>query len=1352
MPRPRSSTFYLPLAPADAPLSLKAKLSVLPPSAANALLAPRNPPATTPSTHTPVPPLDALSTTQSSTVPVLEDECARLERVLGLCNNTPFGNPSGSRRNTRRHTDAPLPQLYQTPGVNPFSLPLPKPDSHSLATTESVTDLADPRPTLVDPVLCFTFIIGNLVPVFIGSTLIGLRAESPMASVSFPYPLTTENGLSTMCDACVWTGLASTQPFATATRPCFSLRETLFGRNQYTSVETRKLTCIQSLASTSTLGTSAVVAAPAVAISTSGPSASSTSPRIGASEMDAFASACAFGAEDMAAAPVETPEEGEIQAVIETTITNLSAPSSLSRPTSATKPSRPATADRRRLSMVPCGLPKIWACRTLHPSKLCSSVSADETAAPVRRTVLVPNQLVLPSSIASCGSLHPSDTRHLLPRQFRMSFPPPPPPCPAATAAPEECAPCTDGINTGLTTAGLSTATFASTHSPADETAVSPGGGEVTTCTQMEVIVGDGTSDRVMPQALPPPPTQLDKSPVRITLTPPGPQSTSSAQPSSTPSTPPPRQRYRLAPLYLHKVLRRSLGATAWSRAETVRLARAVEQACGVALVSQASTVSSSSSTIGRHTQWDDIVRAGYHLPPVDTTSDLRSSLVWTALRFQANSAGGANVWIQNVFDSAECAWDIDLEDEEDDADMEMDFDNENFEAESTFVRESAPEPEERRPVVLEPTSPHTPVENNHEPPTRVPASNVGLRLAVTKPELEDTRSPSPDGYGGYAAVGKFTWDSEWPANPTIARPPTGIARQWSVDDKMSTWRMDEDGPPATPYHPVLSPSTCSSSSSASTSSGLLAPFSQDEEETFSDIHHFKRTTAIRRYQRKKRKCSDTRRLIQTKWRSTWILDPYLAFTSFPPPPLIGTKISSCGESEDESDSAVAQERGDEFYDVPSPTAGVFVIPPSPLTKTTFGQPSPLTTSFAYSSPTVGGASTPTSASRFAQQQQQPALVDDDPPRRSLERIRSSRRSMERIGPAKRSMEWIKPAGRSEYSHEPSSPTLVAPRPRRASRALENVFSRQSPVFKTSALPNSPTSTLPSSLLVSPPSSALLLPTSPPSSNSHLPTSPPLSASSPPLSPPMTKAGVAAWTFGSLKSALSNSVTHLVELARSRSPSPLPWLIRGSGIAASSATSSATTSTPLTLSGAAAALAQATTPVARPVEEGQESSTHTRDPSSEELEAERSSCVTPTPTSSRPRRASSTTITKVDAVAAVIPVPQVQLETTAGEVVVGTSPPPKRTLSTSSLSSLESEPESESGSSGGVFSRSPSPEPDSRAWDASSLTPRSRPISADAKGAASNSGRLSPMMIPGSWDPNELLWDDEDVANDQLRI
>ncbi|CCA77713.1 hypothetical protein PIIN_08650 [Serendipita indica DSM 11827] len=1193
MPRPRSSTFYLPLAPADAPLSLKAKLSVLPPSAANALLAPRNPPATTPSTHTPVPPLDALSTTQSSTVPVLEDECARLERVLGLCNNTPFGNPSGSRRNTRRHTDAPLPQLYQTPGVNPFSLPLPKPDSHSLATTESVTDLADPRPTLVDPVLCFTFIIGNLVPVFIGSTLIGLRAESPMASVSFPYPLTTENGLSTMCDACVWTGLASTQPFATATRPCFSLRETLFGRNQYTSVETRKLTCIQSLASTSTLGTSAVVAAPAVAISTSGPSASSTSPRIGASEMDAFASACAFGAEDMAAAPVETPEEGEIQAVIETTITNLSAPSSLSRPTSATKPSRPATADRRRLSMVPCGLPKIWACRTLHPSKLCSSVSADETAAPVRRTVLVPNQLVLPPSIASCGSLHPSDTRHLLPRQFRMSFPPPPPPCPAATAAPEECAPCTDGINTGLTTAGLSTATFASTHSPADETAVSPGGGEVTTCTQMEVIVGDGTSDRVMPQALPPPPTQLDKSPVRITLTPPGPQSTSSAQPSSTPSTPPPRQRYRLAPLYLHKVLRRSLGATAWSRAETVRLARAVEQACGVALVSQASTVSSSSSTIGRHTQWDDIVRAGYHLPPVDTTSDLRSSLVWSGYddvyipgegeqtssgaAFSGQlSAGGANVWIQNVFDSAECAWDIDLEDEEDDADMEMDFDNENFEAESTFVRESAPEPEERRPVVLQPTSPHTPVENNHEPPTRVPASNVGLRLAVAKPELEDTRSPSPDGYGGYAAVGKFTWDSEWPANPTIARPPTGIARQWSVDDKMSTWRMDEDGPPATPYHPVLSPSTCSSSSSASTSSGLLAPFSQDEEENifrYSPLQEDDSYSPLPEEEEEVFRYSashpdemevdldvpqaphapdhyiyEERTLLGASPSTDSI--PISLSPSFPPPPLIGTKISSCGESEDESDSAVAQEREDEFYD----------------------------------------------------------------------------------------------------------------------------------------------------------------------------------------------------------SALSNSVTHLVELARSRSPSPLPWLIRGSGIAASSATSSATTSTPLTLSGAAAALAQATTPVARPVEEGQESSTHTRDPSSEELEAERSSCVTPTPTSSRPRRASSTTITKVDAVAAVIPVPQVQLETTAGEVVVGTSPPPKRTLSTSSLSSLESEPESESGSSGGVFSRSPSPEPDSRAWDASSLTPRSRPISADAKGAVSNSGRLSPMMIPGSWDPNEFLWDDEDVANDQLRI
>ncbi|KAG8804646.1 hypothetical protein FRC17_005918 [Serendipita sp. 399] len=119
MPRPRSSTFYLPLAPVDAPLSLKAKLSVLPPSAANALLAPRSTHAQPPQpsaaaaaptcnpsyvqVHSPSVLVSLL--TASGSPSASEDECARLERVLGLSSHV------GNRRTARRHTDAPLPQI-----------------------------------------------------------------------------------------------------------------------------------------------------------------------------------------------------------------------------------------------------------------------------------------------------------------------------------------------------------------------------------------------------------------------------------------------------------------------------------------------------------------------------------------------------------------------------------------------------------------------------------------------------------------------------------------------------------------------------------------------------------------------------------------------------------------------------------------------------------------------------------------------------------------------------------------------------------------------------------------------------------------------------------------------------------------------------------------------------------------------------------------------------------------------------------------------------------------------------------------------------------------------------------------
>ena len=151
MPRPRSSTFYLPLAPADAPLSLKAKLSVLPPSAANALLAPRCNTATTPSingpsTHNPVPPLDYLGAVGHNSN---EDECARLERVLGL---NASSNAPVSRRTARRHTDAPLPQRISN---NPFAIPPPLSTAPPSTVVIEVDDALSRTSTsrLVDPSL-----------------------------------------------------------------------------------------------------------------------------------------------------------------------------------------------------------------------------------------------------------------------------------------------------------------------------------------------------------------------------------------------------------------------------------------------------------------------------------------------------------------------------------------------------------------------------------------------------------------------------------------------------------------------------------------------------------------------------------------------------------------------------------------------------------------------------------------------------------------------------------------------------------------------------------------------------------------------------------------------------------------------------------------------------------------------------------------------------------------------------------------------------------------------------------------------------------------------------------------------
>lgn len=65
--------------------------------------------------------------------------------------------------------------------------------------------------------------------------------------------------------------------------------------------------------------------------------------------------------------------------------------------------------------------------------------------------------------------------------------------------------------------------------------------------------------------------------------------------------------------------------------------------------------------------------------------------------------------------------------------------------------------------------------------------------------------------------------------------------------------------------------------------------------------------------------------------------------------------------------------------------------------------------------------------------------------------------------------------------------------------------------------------------------------TTPTASSFTLPSPPASPSSSTTILAPQP---AAPWTFGSLRNALSNSVNHLVELARSRSPSPLPWLRR----------------------------------------------------------------------------------------------------------------------------------------------------------------------------------------------------------------
>lgn len=173
-----------------------------------------------------------------------------------------------------------------------------------------------------------------------------------------------------------------------------------------------------------------------------------------------------------------------------------------------------------------------------------------------------------------------------------------------------------------------------------------------------------------------------------------------------------------------------------------------------------------------------------------------------------------------------------------------------------------------------------------------------------------------------------------------------------------------------------------------------------------------------------------------------------------------------------------------------------------------------------------------------------------------------------------------------------------------------------------------------------------------------------------------------------------------------------------------------------------------------------------RSPLSQEQDArEDDACTTPTPSHSRDwdswSQSSTRTVTpglsESDG-------SQAKPSTSAppsNEQLMIVSSPPKRTLSTSSMSSVASEAESESGSSaasngeGGTasgYSRSPSPEPPSdhaeyfqpNWWDANySLTPPSFARKGPTGIGAGFLRPVSPGIMPGSWDPLDMDgWED----------
>ncbi|KIM23335.1 hypothetical protein M408DRAFT_28020 [Serendipita vermifera MAFF 305830] len=1170
MPRPRSSTFYLPLAPIDANLELKAKLSVLPPSAANALLAPRA--SSRPSCPTLSPPASSTSTscttttnsmTQCTLPQIKEDECTRLNRVLGIPTtnslaapiNTTTGITSSTGTGRRRHTDAPKP-----------SLPLLRPRSPLGTTAGSNWAIPPPARTASSSFLAVPSSDDNVMDSTTqesSSQRLPSVSLHPTLPVPVPSPVpvgtnVTEDHRSTETSAVsmAWTSSAA------ATDPVLCSGNTV-----------------------------------AVTVSSSSSSSSTVDVDMSSDDMHAFAFACDEQSPSTESASTSAAASG-----------SSSAPAPIPAAAAAAAASSAPALPPPCLSGVPCGLRTILACRTKVPSRFAPSSSSSRPASSASSASSASQSSSRPRLPAS-DSLHPQDTRHLLRREHRIAFPPPPAPLPTPKDAREE-----------------------------------------------------QTWEEELNASFP----QQEDAPER---------------------PPTPRQRFRLGPLYLPKVLRRSLGSTAWARSETLRAARMAERgpvAYGYGWPAGTTLPMSTMAYLtgpdgwtngaGSSSSWWDRLGAD----PSGCSSSTGSELVWGGYDDDEseelmsgvqpdNGEGGMSLWDWDDEDAEPVPVQV-VTTDEDDAHM------------SSFVREGAPEPEER-PVHVELDSP--PVSGCPSPAPNVPAA---LPAAA----------PAPAGSATYSMVGKFGWDSVWPASPTspgtqgasgfeqlvVPRMPPVTRRSVRREDGEEE---DDEEEEIFRYSP-------------------LKPAEDEESEVEMEL------TLEEEY-------------LNSQQVSSSCSTPTATSPSFPPAPLRGIAISSSmsdaseveefydadGDAEMEDHVPVQSEfkkvigggGGRPLHiraprplslvqhpvlqqqypaiidDASSPASGVFIIPPSPLTSSTFD--------------TDTGASTPTSASSSSYSTSATSATSASPTRPGFPDRMEEEGDLSSFGVGVGWSEAHILSGKRSYER------IVAPRPQRPPQALEQVLDVHSP----------PAASRTATLAASPP---------PSSASPRLPSSP-------------------RWTFGSLKSALSNSMSHLVELARSRSPSPLPWLIRGPSNPV----------TGLTLAGAAAALDAQSQP-------------HVRQGSEEELELERATgCVTPTPAANagtHSRRSSTTTITGPTVSSSRhpdshLPVLKLQVDSAcSSDAAMSESPPPKRTLSTSSLSSLGSEPDSESGSSGGIFSRSPSPEPGSeRIWDPSyTLTPRSRPISADAKAAVACGDRLSPMMIPGSWDPDELWAEEGDLA------